>query len=114
MENSMTQHAQPNDLKPMIDAIYTLNELGVTFKRPTLYQLKIADLSYYPGRGTIFRDGSPEAMPEKGLQALVLVIQGMSQLRTGLSIGDAPRPASTDDPAPILDRAPYQKNRHHW
>jgi len=110
----MTQYLRPNDPQPMIDAIYTLNELGVTFKRPTLYQLKIADLSYYPGRGTIFRDGSPEAMPEKGLQALVLVIQGMSQLRTGLSIGDAPRPASTDDPAPILDRAPYQKNRHHW
>jgi len=37
----------------MIDAIDSLNELGVTFKRPTLYQLKIGDLSYYPGRGTI-------------------------------------------------------------
>jgi hypothetical protein len=112
MENSMTQHAQPNDLKPMIDAIYTLNELGVTFKRPTLYQLKIADLSYYPGRGTIFRDGSPEAMPEKGLDALLLVIEGMRQkLHPGPSFGDAP--AGTDDLAPILDRTPY-KGRHRW
>jgi hypothetical protein len=112
MENSMTQHPLPNDPQPMKDAIDTLNELGVTFKRPTLYQLKIADLSYYPGRGTIFRDASPEAMPEKGLEALVLVIKGMRQkLQPGPSIGDAPRPAITDDPAPILDRAPYGKPR---
>ena len=75
----MTQHPRPNDPQPMKDAIQILNKLGVTFKRPTLYQLKIADLSYYPGRGTIFRDGSPEAMPERGLQALVLVINGMNQ-----------------------------------
>lgn len=59
----------------MKDAIHVLNKLGVTFKRPTLYQLKIVDLSYYPGRGTIFRDGSTEAMPEKGLDALLRVIE---------------------------------------
>ena len=64
----MTQHSHPNEPQPMKDAIDTLNELGVTFKRPTLYQLKIADLSYYPGRGTIFRDGGPEATPETGLE----------------------------------------------
>jgi hypothetical protein len=110
----MTHYAQPNDPQPMKDAIDTLNEMGVTFQRPTLYQLKIADLSYYPGRGTIFKDGSPAAMPDKGLQALVLVIQGMSQLRPGLSIGDAPRPASTDDMPRVLERAPYKKNRRHW
>ena len=73
----MTQHARPNDSQPMKDAIDTLNELGVTFKRPTQYQLKVGDISYYPGRGTIFRDGSPKAMPEKGPSALLLVIKGM-------------------------------------
>lgn len=73
----------------MMDAIYTLNKLSLPFKRPTLYQLKIADLSYYPGRGTIFRDGSPEAMPERGLQALVLVINGMKQkLHSAPSVAD--------------------------
>jgi len=114
MEHLMTQYLRPNDPQPMIDAIYTLHELGVTFKRPTLYQLKIADLSYYPGRGTIFRDGSPEVMPQKGLQALLVVIQGMGQLRPGFSIADALRPASTDEPAPILNRAPYKPTRQHW
>jgi hypothetical protein len=50
----MTQYPRPNDPQPMKDAIDTLNELGVTFQRPTVYQLKIGDLSFYPGRGTIF------------------------------------------------------------
>ena len=108
----MTQHPRPNDSQPMIDAIYTLNKLGVTFKRPTLYQLKIADLSYYPGRGTIFRDGSPEAMPERGLQALVLVINGMKQkLHSAPSVADDPRPDWADDPAPILGRSQRGKLR---
>ena len=75
----MTQHPRPNDSQPMKDAIQILSKLGVKFKRPTLYQLKIGDLSFYPGRGTIFRDGSPAAMTEKGLQALVLVINGIKQ-----------------------------------
>jgi hypothetical protein len=111
----MTQYPRPHDSQPMIDAIDSLNELGVTFKRPTLYQLKIGDLSYYPGRGTIFRDGSPEAMPEKGLDALLLVIHGIKQRpHTVPSIGDASRPAMTDDDAPILDRAWYRKPRSRY
>jgi len=108
MENSMTQHARPNDPQPMKDAIDTLNELGITFKRPTQYQLKIADLSYYPGRGTIFRDGSPKAMPEKGLEAVVLVINGMKQ-RPHPRPSAYPKPAGTDDFVPILGRSLRQK-----
>jgi hypothetical protein len=74
----VTHYAQPDDPQPMKAAIETLNEMGVTFQRPTVYQLKIGDLSFYPGRGTIFRDGSPAAMTEKGLDALVVII-GMRQ-----------------------------------
>lgn len=73
----MTQHNQPNDPQSMKEAIDALNKLGVPFQRPTLYQLKIADLSYYPGRGTIFRDGSQKAMTENGLDALLFIIKGM-------------------------------------
>jgi len=75
----MTQYPRPNDPEPMKDAIDTLSEIGVTFQRPTVYQLKVGDLSFYPGRGTIFRDGSPGAMAEKGLDALVLIIKGTKQ-----------------------------------
>src|ERR1700737_3134173 len=101
MESLMTQHARPNDSQPMKDAIDTLNEMGVTFKRPTQYQLKIGDISYYPGRGTIFRDGSPEAMPEKGLDAFVAAIKEMRQnLHPRLSA--YPKPGETDHPPPIL------------
>jgi hypothetical protein len=110
MKNLMTQYAQPNDPQPMKDAIDTLNEIGLTFRRPTVYQLKIGDLSFYPGRGTIFRDGSPAAMPEKGLDALVLVINGMDQkLHSTPSVADGPW---ADDPIPILgSRPPYGKRR---
>ncbi len=97
----MTQFAQPNDPQPMIAAIHTLNEMGVTFKRPTLYQLKIGDLSYYPGRGTIFRDGSPAAMPEKGLDALVVIISMKQALHAAPSVAEL---------APVLGRrSPYGK-----
>ena len=108
----MTQHPRSNDPLPMKEAIDTLNEMGVTFQRPTVYQLKIGDLSFYPGRGTIFRDGSPAAMPETGLQALVLVINGMKQkLHSAPSVADDPRPDWADDPAPILGRSQRGKLR---
>jgi hypothetical protein len=109
----MTQHAQLHDSQPMKDAIDTLNEIGVTFQRPTIYQLKIGDLSFYPGRGTIFRDGSPAAMTEKGLDALVLIIKGTKQrLHSTRSVADGPEPALADDPVPTLgSRPPYGKRR---
>jgi hypothetical protein len=88
MENLMTQYAQPNDPQPMKDAIDTLNEMGVTFQRPTLYQLKIGELSFYPGRGTIFRDGSPAAMTEKGLDALVVIISMRQALHAAPSVAE--------------------------
>jgi hypothetical protein len=113
MENLMTQYAQPNDPQPMKDAIDTLNEMGVTFQRPTVYQLKIGDLSFYPGRGTIFRDGSPGAMAEKGLDALVLIIKGTKQKRHSTpSVADGPEPTWADDAVSILgSRPPYGKRR---
>ena len=101
----MTQHPRPNDPQPMKDAIDRLNELRVTFNRPTQYQLKIGDLSYYPGRGTIFRDGSPKAMPKRGLEALVLVINGMKQ-KLHPRPSAYPKPAGTDDFVPILGPSP--------
>src|ERR1700733_12437886 len=110
----MTQYAQPDDPQPMKDAIDALNEMGVTFQRPTLYQLKIGDLSFYPGRGTIFRDGSPAAMTEKGLDALVVIIKGAKQnLPSPPPVAAGPRPARADDPvAPFLgSRLPYGKRR---
>jgi hypothetical protein len=99
----MTQYAQPNDPQPMKDAINTLNEMSVTFQRPTVYQLKIGELSFYPGRGTIFRDGSPAAMTEKGLDALVVIISMRQALHAAPSVAE---------PASVLGRRfPYGKRR---
>jgi hypothetical protein len=97
----MTQYTQPNDPQPMKDAIDTLNEMDVNFHRPSVYQLKIGDLSFYPGRGTIFRDGTPAAMTEKGLEALVVIIS-MRQARHATP--------SVAEHAPVLGRRfPYGK-----
>ncbi len=96
----------------MKDAIDILNEMGVTFQRPTLYQLKIGDLSFYPGRGTIFRDGSSAAMTEKGLDALVIIIKGAKQnLHSSPPVASGPRPAWVDDPGPpFLGSRPHTEN----
>jgi hypothetical protein len=75
--------------------------MGVTFQRPTVYQLKIDDLSFYPGRGTIFRDGSPAATTEKGLDALVVIISMRQAQHAASSVAES---------APVLGRrSPYGK-----
>ena len=55
----------------MRDAIAALNGEGVRFARPSQYQLKIGDLSFYPGTGRIFRDREDNAWEQQGLSALI-------------------------------------------
>jgi hypothetical protein len=89
-----------------------LSEIGATFQRLTVYQLKIGDLSFYPGRGTIFRDGSPAAMTEKGLDALLCVIKSMEpKPQSTILVVDGPKPARANYTAPIGSRPPYGKRR---
>lgn len=60
----------PDDPPKMVQAIDRLNSLGIMFERKTLYQLKIDQWNFYPGRGTIVRDGGlPEQ--DRGLEALL-------------------------------------------
>lgn len=63
--------AGPNDTDEMREAIEALNADGVRFSRPTQYQLKIGDLSFYPGTGSIFRDGEGKGWEQHGLGALI-------------------------------------------
>ena len=63
--------AEPNDTKEMRDAIGALNAEGVRFARPSTYQLKIDDLSFYPATGSIFRDGDDKAWEQFGLNVLL-------------------------------------------
>ena len=61
---------EPNDIKEMREAIERLAPFEP--RRPTAHQLKVTPtISYYPGKGTIFRDGTSAALPARGIDALV-------------------------------------------
>jgi hypothetical protein len=61
----------PGDPPRMVEAIERLNALGIEFERKTVFHLKIDEWNFYPGRGTIVRDGCPGAEPDRGLDALL-------------------------------------------
>ena len=66
---------------PVRQAIQALRERGVTFDLKTVHQLKVDDLSFYPGRGTIFRDGDSGAIAEHGLEAFLTLVGGSAVAR---------------------------------
>jgi len=69
--------AQPGDDPKMIDAIRTLAAVGIDVRRPVNndHQLKVnPSTSYYPGRGTIVIDGEPGALRQRGLGALLAIL----------------------------------------
>lgn len=66
--------ARTGDHPQMADAIELLLAAGVDVRRPfnSEHQLKVAEgISYYPGKGTIYRDGAPAPQSERGLEALM-------------------------------------------
>ena len=63
-----------DDDLPMRETIAELNRAGVTFTRTSKHQIKVGDLSYYPSRGTIFRDADAGAMDARGLEAFMAMI----------------------------------------
>lgn len=63
--------AQLNDTDKMHAAIEALDADGVRFSRLTQYQLKVGDFSFYPGTGSIFRDGDGNAWEQRGLNAFI-------------------------------------------
>jgi hypothetical protein len=54
----------------MTEALVWARKRKFPLERPTRFQLKIADVSYYPHKGTIFVDGEDQRRPETGLGAL--------------------------------------------
>lgn len=68
---------RPGDSAAMLRAIEELKRLGLDVRRPngSPYQLKVsADLSFYPNKGTIFRDGDQQALPQRGIASLLEVL----------------------------------------
>jgi hypothetical protein len=87
---------KPNDTDEMREAIYFLASDGVNFSRPTHYQLKIGDLSFYPDTGRIFRDGECEAWEQRGLEVFIFHIRKLKK-QTG-NVVRFPRDYDTDLP----------------
>jgi hypothetical protein len=76
MARSIFKPLEPltNDTNEMCLAINALNRARVKCERKTKWQLKIGDLSYYPDKGTICRDGPDEALRERGLESLMRLV----------------------------------------
>jgi hypothetical protein len=65
------------DHPAIAEAIATLERAGADTRRPAnnSYQLKVSpDLNYYPAKGTIYRDGAPSPLPDRGLEALIRLL----------------------------------------
>jgi hypothetical protein len=70
----------PDDTNEMKTTIDVLNRAFVTYERKTKWQLKIGNLSYYPNKRKIYRDGDDRALPERGLESLMRLIAEMQQM----------------------------------
>ena len=65
----------PKTYSPTVKTtIRRLQKEKIGFDVKTPYQIKVDDLNFYPGRGTIFRDGDTKALREIGLDAFVALI----------------------------------------
>ena len=86
----------PDDSPAMQAALGWLTQAGLRFTRPTRYQLKIGPLSFYPDKGTLYRDGDRQALPERGLPALQALL-GNHQPRASGRPSDQARPLHRSD-----------------
>ena len=59
----------------MHQASAALARAGVNFQRPSPHQIKVGHFSFYPTKGTIFRDGETAARNERGLPAFLRILR---------------------------------------
>lgn len=64
-----------DDTEEMKLALKILNESGISFARPTRYQLKSGPHNFYPDKDTIFSDGRFERAKERGIDAFIKLVQ---------------------------------------
>lgn len=86
MHYDKMSRAEPRegDHPAIAQAIATLERAGAEPRRPAnnSYQLKVSpDLNYYPAKGTIYRDGAPSPLPDRGLEALIQLLRNEGLIR---------------------------------
>lgn len=64
-----------NQTPAMHQASAALVRAGVNFQQPSPYQIKVGQFSFYPTKGTIFRDGETGARNERGLSAFLRILR---------------------------------------
>jgi hypothetical protein len=69
------------DPQEMTVAVEEIGSWGYDLFRPNEFQLKIADVSYYPGTGTILVDGEKK-LPRTGLEALRALLEQRIERKT--------------------------------
>jgi hypothetical protein len=65
----------------MSQARQWLIERGIPFEQMTDYQLKIGRINFYPGKGTIFRDGDKALHSVIGLEGLTDLLKADGHMR---------------------------------
>jgi hypothetical protein len=82
-----------NHTPAMHQASAALVRAGVNFQQPSPHQIKVGQFSFYPTKGTIFRDGEMQARSERGLPAFLRILRD-----TGHADADDKPVKPVDDP----------------
>jgi hypothetical protein len=109
---TITPTSYADDSQAMRAALRWLAQAGLRFTRPTRYQLKIGPLSFYPDKGTLYRDGDRQALPERGLPALQALL-GNHQPRTSGRPSDQARPLHRSDRTRPSQPGSDNQDGHH-
>ena len=59
----------------MNSALERLRTERVRHQQTSEYQIKVGPYNFYPGKGTIFRDGDRAARPERGIDEFVALLR---------------------------------------
>ena len=63
----------------MAATVRRLKTERIDYEVMTPHQIKVDDINFYPGRGTIYRDGDRRALPESGLENFIALARAYQQ-----------------------------------
>jgi hypothetical protein len=58
-------------------AIDILTHASIRFQKKTNFHIKVGHYNFFPNRGTIYLDGQPKALPQKGIDAFLFILNGI-------------------------------------
>lgn len=90
-----------NHTTAMYQATAALSRAGVHFQQPSGFQIKVGRFSFYPTKGTIFRDGDLQARSERGLPAFLRILRD-----TGHADADDKPVKPVEDPDTFIVKRP--------